>query len=100
MKATSWKILLEKVAALGLEGAGVGAERGEDGSGFGGAEALEEWWIGAEDAWLCGDAVGVDAVGFGRVRYGEGFEEFLRGGAAGLARIAGMGSVSARRWIW
>src|SRR6202789_900778 len=89
-------VLLEEVAALGLGGAGVGAERGEDGGGFRGAETLEEWGFGAEDARLCGDPVGFGGGGLGTLRsggvgYGEGLEELLRGGVAGLGEDGGHG---------
>ena len=43
-------VLREEVDALGLEGAGVGAEGGKDKGGFFGAEAVEQWRVGVEDA--------------------------------------------------
>jgi hypothetical protein len=89
-------VLLKKVAALGLEGAGIGAERGKDGCGFSSAEALEEWRIGAKDARLDGSVAGLggggfDAGVFGGVGYGEGLEKLLRSGAAGLGEDGGHG---------
>ena len=47
-------ILREEVAALGLQRAGVGRERGEDGFFFFGAKWREQWRVGAEEARVLG----------------------------------------------
>ncbi len=44
------RVLREEVAALGLEGRGVGRESGEDGRSFFGGQWREEWRVGAEAA--------------------------------------------------
>ncbi len=43
-------VLLEEVTALGLEGAGVGGERGEDGFRLFGGDAFEQGWLLTEAA--------------------------------------------------
>jgi hypothetical protein len=89
LKATSCGVLREEVATLGLERAGVGAERGEDQRSFFGAEALEQRRVGDEDAraWRVARWSGEG----GLPRVGEGLEQALRGGAAGLREDGGHG---------